>query len=162
MNPSIPVRFTALLAAALACAGIGCSRKNPPDFSGTYNGKSTMGMTLRMPDGTTDKDDLGDGKPDDDTYVITDDDRPEIRVKVLEDEDHCELKATRNGAQATFTAGQSCVAKNGSDSLSLKVSSGSVALSGDEVTIDVTFATTMKVDKVTVPGTMALHFEGKR
>jgi hypothetical protein len=72
------------------------------------------------------------------------------------------LKATRNGAKATFTPGQTCVAKNGSDTLSLKVSSGSVALSGDEVTIDIHFATTTKVDKVTVPGTMALHFEGKR
>jgi hypothetical protein len=151
----------ALFALALSCASTGCSRKNPPDFTGTYNGKSTTNMTLRMPDGTTEKVDP-DAKPEDDTYAITDDDGPEIRVRVLDDTDHCELKASRSGAKATITPGQTCNTKNGSDTLSLKVVSGSVALANDEATMDIVFATSMKVDGTNVNGTMTLHFRGKR
>jgi hypothetical protein len=160
MTSVLSLRSAALVAAALLCLATGCSLKNKPNFDGTFNGKSTVGLTMRMPDGTTDKE--SDPKPDDDTYVIRDEDGPEIQVQVLDEEDHCTVKAVRDGAKATVTPGQTCVSKNGSDSMSLKVSSGTVSLSGDEVTIDITFATSITADKTTVPGTLALHFTGKR
>ncbi|HEX7665322.1 MAG TPA: hypothetical protein VF407_12445 [Polyangiaceae bacterium] len=148
--------------ALVSLAVIACGRKNKPNFDGTYDGKSTMAITMKMPDGTVDKGDDDDKKPIDDTYRIADDDQAEIKLTVLDDTDHCVLTATRSGASATVKPGQSCTTKNDSDSMTLKVTKGTVTMAGDEATIDVTFDTSTTVESTTVPGTMDLHFVGKR
>jgi hypothetical protein len=151
-----------LLTIAATSGALGCShRKNAPDFSGTYEGPSTMAMTMKMPGGATEKVDPDD-KEDNDSYSIQDDDGPEIKVTIFDDANRCEVKATRSGANATITPGQACTFKESDGTMTMKVSSGSVALSGDKVKIDVLFSTVMKTEGVAVTGTMKVNFSGER
>jgi hypothetical protein len=160
-------RSTAILAqisifALASLCIVGCSRKNNPSFGGTFNGKSTTDIAVKMPDGTIDKGDPGDNTADDDTYKISDLDGPEIDVTVLDEEDHCTLKATRSGATATIKPGQTCVTKDKDDAMTLNVTKGTVAIAGDQVTMDITFAAKIKSDGENINANMAIHFVGKR
>jgi hypothetical protein len=150
--------------AVIALATVaGCSRKNSPDFGGTFHGQSTMGMTVRMPTGSTEN--VGDNDTKEDDLRIADDDGPEIRVTLVDDpdtHDHCELRAQRHGTSAVIMPNQNCSLGHGADAIRATVSRGTVALVGDNVTVDVAFATAMNVEGSAMRGTMNTHFTGHR
>ncbi len=88
-----------------------------------------------------------------------------LRIALINSEngsDLCELKAQVQGSSAVLEAGQPCFGSEGEGAITAEMTSGTVVLKGDRLTMEASGTLSLTLADQEVEGDLSYSFNGKR